>query len=95
MSTDVRVVVSVSVGCACPKCGRSLEEKLCLDEESLRTGNTTQRAAYAVELAKARIVAAKGARGWLDDRCGRCRDTQDTDRKARGGELRVTEERGR
>lgn len=80
--TTVCVSVVAVVSAECPRCGKRLEEKLSLDEESLSTGNTTQQAVYHVYAAKRTVEARKKARGWTDI-CGACGDTEGAELRAR------------
>lgn len=72
-TTAIEVTVLVTVEASCPRCHDRITVKDLFDEESLRTGNTTQRASYGVELIRARVEAAKVAQLWNESMCGACR----------------------
>jgi hypothetical protein len=58
----------------CPGCKTKIESQNVLDEESLVTGNTTQRAAYWAKQMKEQVQASADRRGWTAQMCGKCRD---------------------
>ncbi len=72
MKVTTKVILAASI--TCPKCGRKLVETADTDEESLSTGNTTQRASYWMNDLKNKVQAVAQRRGWTAEMCGTCRD---------------------
>ena len=61
---DVREQVTIRVVIECNGCGRKLDTSETLPGDSLRTGNTTQRAEYWLDRMRERILGSAKARRW-------------------------------
>lgn len=74
--TDTRIEVSVMllVVTQCPQCSARIEQQTLLSEDSLTTGNTTQKASYWTTQMRAEVQDRMKLRGWTKEMCGRCRD---------------------
>lgn len=70
-ATAVNVVLTVEA--VCPRCGNTCRVSARLHEESLTTGNTTERAAYVANQLRAEVDCMKALRLWDAHHCGRCR----------------------
>lgn len=69
---EVRVFLMVTA--QCPLCATKIELQENVSEDSLTTGNTTQKASYWVSSMKAEIADRMKRRGWTPEMCGKCRD---------------------
>ena len=56
--------VTLQVRISCVGCARAIEETQCPDVESLRTGNTTERADYWITAMRGRVLARAATRKW-------------------------------
>lgn len=73
-TTNTTVMVCLHAVSKCPVCGKKIELQRRLNEESLVTGNTTQRAAYHAKEMRALAQGEADDRGWTREMCGACRD---------------------
>jgi len=73
-TTAPHAQVMLLVRATCPGCKTVIEMQNVLDEESLSTGNTTQRAAFWAKQMKEQVQAKLERRGWTPQMCGKCRD---------------------
>ncbi len=73
-TTAPQVQAFIIVRAVCPGCKTVIEMQNVLDEESLSTGNTTQKASYWAKQMKEQVQAKLERRGWTSQMCGKCRD---------------------
>lgn len=71
-TTEPRVTVLLEVEIECPKCGKRMQRREKLNEEALRTGNTTQRAEYWAAQMKQELENQKRRALWDGEKCGAC-----------------------
>lgn len=72
-TTAVHIDVLLLARATCSVCGNWLELKRTLQEEQLRTGNTTQTAAFCADFMRKELESKKQRLLWDDKMCGSCR----------------------
>jgi hypothetical protein len=75
-TTEPEVTVFIIATSKCPMCSAKIEVQNKLTEESLSTGNHTQRAAYWADSMKKQVNIKRKQRGWTPEMCGKCRDKE-------------------
>ena len=69
---EIRVTLQLECFIECPNCKETIRRRATLGEESLVTGNTTQKACYAMSALKQRVGDLASYRLWNREMCGKC-----------------------